>query len=194
MNFIESHFLKLVRQRHSIRKFTEKKVEKEKIITCIEAARLAPSAENIQPWRFIVMDKPELIKEFGENAFTGIYKYTRWAGKAPVLIAICVDTNFIVHKVGRQIQGLQYSLIDIGITGEHIILQAQELGLGTCWIGWFNPRKAKKVLNVPRSWKLVELIAMGYPQDYNRRERKKKSLNEILYFNQYKKQNDVDLV
>lgn len=190
-SIIDNTFLRLVKARRSVRKFADKPVERDKIITCIEAARLAPSAENVQPWRFIVMDEEEIIGNFSKKAFSGIYRYTRWASRAPVLIAIAVQPDWLAHRLGKEIQGTNYYLIDIGIAGEHLVLQALELGLGTCWIGWFQARKAKKVLQIPRSWKVVALLAMGYPREKKKESRKKikelKELEEILFFNGYEK-------
>jgi nitroreductase len=191
-SIIDNTFLRLVKARRSVRKFADRLVERDKIITCIEAARLAPSAENVQPWRFIVMDKEEIIDNFSKEAFSGIYRYTRWASRAPVLIAIAAQLDWLAHRLGKEIQGTKYYLIDIGIAGEHLVLQALELGLGTCWIGWFQARKARKVLQIPRSWKVVALLAMGYPREKKRESKKKikelKGLEEILFFNGYKKE------
>lgn len=197
-NILDTPFLELVRQRQSVRKFSEKPVEREKILTCIEAARLAPSAENVQPWRFIVLDERSRIEEFSEEVFTGIYRYTRWAGRAPLIIAICAELDVLANRIGKEIQGTNYYLLDVGIAGEHIVLQAQELGLRSCWIGWFSSKKAKKVLGVPRGWKVVSLLAIGYPRDKTKdksmsgeqsptgqRKKEKKALEEILYFNGY---------
>lgn len=191
-SIIDNTFLQLVKARRSVRKFADRLVERDKIITCIEAARLAPSAENVQPWRFIVMDKEEIIDKFSKEAFSGIYRYTRWASRAPVLIAIAAQLDWLANRLGKEIQGTSYYLIDIGIAGEHLVLQALELGLGTCWIGWFQARKARKVLQLPRSWKVVALLAMGYPREKKRESKKKikelKGLEEILFFNGYKKE------
>lgn len=180
-------FLQLVAGRKSVRKFIDKPVERQKILTCIEAARLAPSAENVQPWRFLVLDDRLIIDEFGRHAFSGVYQYSRWAVKAPVLIVICAELDWLANRIGKEIQGTRYYLIDIGIAGEHLVLQAQELGLGTCWIGWFHAKKAKKFLKIPRGWKVTALIALGYPKKKVKEQREKKKIEEILYFNHYKK-------
>jgi nitroreductase len=137
-------FLELVQSRRSIRKYQDKPVEREKILQCIEAARLAPSAENVQPWRFIILDDPEIIRQMSDQAFSGIYSPIRFAAKAPVIVVILAKLDILANRIGKQIQGTQFYLLDIGIAGEHLVLQAQELGLGSCWIGWFNARKIKK--------------------------------------------------
>jgi nitroreductase len=176
--------LQAILDRRSVRKFDNRGVEREKVLACIEAARLAPSAENIQPWRFIVLVDPKAKDKFAEAAFSGIYRPTRWALNAPVLVVLSAELDVVAHKLGRWVQGTQYHLIDAGIAGEHFVLQAQSLGLGTCWIGWFNAKKARKALNLPRKVKVCEILALGYPAaDYVPRRLKRKSLSEIVFFN-----------
>jgi nitroreductase len=182
---IDNEFLKLVKNRRSTRRFVPRSVEREKIITCIEAARLAPSAENVQPWRFVVLDDPVKIQDFSRQVFSGIYRFTRWAEKAPVIIIIFAELDWLANRLGKEIQGTQYYLLDIGIAGEHLGLQAEQLGLASCWIGWFNARKARKFAGVPRRWKATALLVLGYPQQQIKERRPKKKLEEILFFNGY---------
>lgn len=180
---IKTPFQQLVQARRSIRRFMDKPVEREKILTCIEAARLAPSADNVQPWRFLIIDEPELIAKFSREAFSGIYFPTKFAAKAPVIIIILARLDIIANRIGKQIQNIHFYLIDIGIAGEHLVLQAEELGLGTCWIGWFNPRKARKFFKIPRKYKIVSLMAMGYYEKKPSKVKKRKRLEEITWFN-----------
>ena len=179
-------FSKLVQSRRSIRKYRNKPVEREKINQCIEAARLAPSAENVQPWRFIILDDPVLIKEFSSHAFSGIYSATRFAARAPVIIIFLAKLDILANRIGKQIQGVHFHLIDIGIAGEHIVLQAHELGLGTCWIGWFNIKKVRKFFKIPRSYKIVTLLSMGYPEVYPLKPKKRHQLIDIAWFNGFR--------
>jgi len=176
-------FQQLVKNRRSIRRYLERPVEREKILACIEAARLAPSADNVQPWRFLIIDDPELKAKFAQEVFSGIYFISKFAAKAPVLIMILARLDIIANRIGKQIQNIHFYLIDIGIAGEHIVLQAEELGLGSCWIGWFNIRKARKFLKIPRKYKIVSLMAMGYYEKRPTREKKRKELEEIAWFN-----------
>ncbi len=182
----KTFFLDLVRSRRSIRRFLPRPVEREKILTCLEAARLAPSANNVQPWRFLVIDQPELKEKFSAKAFSGIYSLTRFAAQAPVLILVLARLDLLANRIGKQIQGVAFYLIDIGIAGEHIVLQAEELGLGTCWIGWFNYRQARKVLRVPKKYKIVCLLAMGYYEKKPERPRTRRALEDIAWFNEIK--------
>lgn len=181
-------FLRLVQSRRSIRKYLDKPVEREKILACLEAARLAPSAENVQPWRFIIIDDPLLKNEFANHAFSGIYSPTRFAAKAPVIIVLLAKLDILANRIGKQIQGIHFFLLDNGIAGEHLVLQAQELGLGTCWIGWFNIRKVRKFLKIPRKYKIISLISMGYPAVQIEKPRKMLALTEIAWFNGFKNQ------
>lgn len=176
-------FLNLVEQRKSIRRFMDTPVEREKILSCIQAARLAPSAENSQPWRFLIFDDPVIRQEFAENVFSGIYSVSKFAAKAPVMIIILAQLHVVAHKLGKQVQGVPFHLLDIGISGEHLVLQAEELGLGTCWVGWFNMKKARKYLQLPKKYKIIALLPLGYYEKKPSRERKRKSLEEIAWFN-----------
>jgi len=182
----KNFFQQLVRSRRSIRRYLDQLVEREKILTCIEAARLAPSADNVQPWRFLIIDDPELKTQYAKEVFSGIYSITRFAEKAPVLILILARLDIIANRIGKQIQNIQFYLLDIGIAGEHIVLQAEELGLGTCWIGWFNIRRARKFLKIPRKYKIVSMLAMGYYEKRPRKEKKRKKLEDIAWFNTIK--------
>jgi nitroreductase len=173
----------LIWSRRSVRRYLEKPVEREKILACLEAARLAPSAENVQPWRFLVVDEPSLRDRLAEEAFSGIHSLSRFARRAPVLIIILGHLDLIANRLGRQIQGISFYLIDIGIAGEHIVLQAEELGLGTCWIGWFNARRIRKLLEIPRRYKIVSILALGYAESRPGSEKKRKPLEEIAWFN-----------
>ncbi len=170
-----------------MRRFQDKPIEREKLVQCVEAAHLAPSAENVQPWRFCIVDDPTVKTKLAKHAFSGIYKATRWAEQAPVLLVIFAELDILANRLGKQMTGINYYLIDIGIAGEHFVLQAEELGLGSCWIGWFNPKGAKKALNVPRAYRAVEMLALGYPAEHYRRERKRKPLEAIHFFNEYEK-------
>lgn len=182
----KSAFFSLVEQRRSIRRFLKKPVKRDVIIKCIEAARLAPSAENAQPWRFLIVDEPDLKERFSREVFSGIYSVTKFATKAPVLILVLARLQVITHRIGKQIQNVQFHLLDIGIAGEHLVLQAQDMDLGTCWIGWFNVRKARKFFRIPQKYKIVAMLALGYYDSLPPRRRRRKSLEEIAWFNRIK--------
>ena len=178
-------FQQLVSGRRSIRRYLPKPVEREKLAACLEAARLAPSAENSQSWRFLVIDDPDLKTQFAREAFTGIYAMTKFAAEAPVLVLVLANLNFMADRLGSRIQGVPFFMIDIGIAGEHFVLQAEELGLGTCWVGWFSVRKARKFFKIPRKYKIVSILTLGYYDKKPSREQKRKPLEEIAWFNKF---------
>ena len=183
MDNISTPFQRIVRERRSVRSFSDRPVEQEKVVICLEAARLAPSADNAQPWRFLVIDDPEVKSRFAKKAFSGIYAVTRFAAKAPVLILVMAKLDVVAHRLAKQIQGIRFQFLDIGIAGEHIVLQAQELGLGTCWIGWFDTRKTRKYFRIPKRYKIMSLLAMGYAGEKPVKPLKRKKLDEIAWFN-----------
>jgi len=176
-------FMRIVAQRKSIRRFNKKDLEREDVLKCLEAARLAPSAENAQPWRYLVVDDPEVKRKYEKEAFSGIYSVSKFAREAPVFILVMARLNVITHRIGEQIQNIQFHLIDIGISTEHLVLQAEELGIGTCWMGWFNVRKTRRFFNIPKKYKIVALIAMGRYDKRPSREKKRKKMEEIVWFN-----------
>ena len=156
------NFLELVKKRYSCRKYLAKPVSRERIQQCIEAARLAPSACNSQPWNFIVVDDTRLKNDLVNRAFFGKYAMNAFAKDAPVIIAVIRERSSYPAILGGYLRGIQYSLIDIGIACEHFILQAQQEGLGTCWLGWFNEKAVKKALGIPKNKKVDVLISVGY--------------------------------
>lgn len=176
-------FLDLCRSRSSLRRYAAKAVPREAIDHCLEAARLAPSACNSQPWSFIVVDDDDLRPRLAEAAFSGLYSMNKFAKDAPVLVVVVTERSKYAAALGGSLRGTQYSLIDIGIACEHLVLQAEEEGLGTCWLGWFNEKAVKKLLGLPRSTKLDVIISMGYPpDDAEPREKNRRDLDDVRSF------------
>jgi nitroreductase len=170
-----SPFLDLARGRASVRRYDPRPVALEDVLSCIEAARLAPSAENLQPCRYVVAHDPAVRDGLARAALSGIYLPTRFAAHAPVIVAICTGRL-------RPIQAKASDLVDCGIAGEHLVLRAWELGLGTCWIEWFDRAGARRALGVPRTVKVVALVAMGYPAAGRPpREKVRKPLSAIAW-------------
>lgn len=182
---VKSILMQLIKARRSIRRYAEKKIDKKIIMECIEAARLAPSAENQQPWRFIVIDDNDYKKLFSKAAFGGVYSFTKFALKAPVLILILGKPIPVTKYIGNKLQGLPFHIIDCSIAGEHLVLRATELGIGSCWIGWFNIKKVRKFLCIPKSYEIISMLALGYPMKRkdNILKKKRKSIEEIISFN-----------
>jgi nitroreductase len=170
------NFLSLVEKRKSIRSYKSIDIEKEKLDYILEAFRLAPSAKNLQPWKLVVItDKAvmqELIPACRNQAFIA---------EAPVIIAVCVKEEEAYATMGGY---LNSSPVDVGISFEHLMLAAVEQGLGTCWIGAFNEKAVGEILGVPAGVRVVALTPVGYPNDQGR-ERKRKSIEEIVSYNKY---------
>ena len=178
--------LDVIRHRKSIRHFQDRPVEREKIMMCLEAARLAPSACNSQPWKFVIVDDRELKDRLCDAAFGGIYAMNYFCKQAPVIVVVVSERVKFLAMIGGLFRGTKYYLIDIGIAGEHFVLQAEELGLGTCWIGWFNERAVKSILNIPQHKKIDILIALGYyDTERVRSKHSREPLNKIASFNSY---------
>jgi nitroreductase len=182
---VDSEFLKLCRTRKSVRRFADRPVEREKIELCLEAARRAPSADNMQPWRFVVFDDTQKKAQLADAVFRGAYALSKRVAAAPVLVCLIIKENLLVNRVAGMIQGTQWQLVDAGIGGEHFVLAAAEQGIGTCWIGWYDGRALIKHLGLRgRGYKSVALIALGYPApDISPNERPRKPLSEITFWN-----------
>lgn len=178
-------FLDLVKARQSVREYLSKEVERDKIERCLEAARLAPSANNSQPWSFIVVEDPRLKDAVARNTFDKLISFNRFSLQAPVLILIISERPSFFSRIGSAIKDKQFSLIDIGITAEHFCLQATEEGLGTCMLGWFNEKGVKKLFNIPLSKRVELIITMGYPMSDKIQPKERKEIDQIRSYNSY---------
>ena len=173
-----NELLELMEKRVSCRKYLETPIEKEKLDKCLEAARLAPSACNKQPWRFkIIDDKETLAKICSDGLLPGLPM--PWLKTAPAIAVVCADTNIITHTLAPMLSKVQYQLIDIGIAGEHFVLAAEAQGLGTCWIGWFKEKKIRKIAEIPKKMQILSLISIGYPAE-EKEQPNKMSMEEIV--------------
>ncbi len=153
-----------IAQRVSCRAYQPKPVPEAHVMQILEAARLAPSACNQQPWRFAVVRDFDLRRRIVEDGFLPGIKMT-WAIDAPVHVVIGMQRSFVTHRLAASVSGVNYPWVDIGIAGEHLVLAATELGLGTCWIGWIKPRVVARIVGWPASVKPVVVITVGYPSD-----------------------------
>jgi nitroreductase len=178
-------FFDLINSRQSVRRYANRPVERDKIEKCLEAARLAPSTSNSQPWKFIVVDDPVLRPVVAEETVAPFRAFNTFTPQVPVLVAVVANRANLEANTGKVIRRFNYSLIDIGIATEHFCLQAAELGLGTCILGWFAERAVKKLLHVPRSRRVYLMIALGYPLDGQVRAKRRKPLDQIRSYNHY---------
>jgi nitroreductase len=169
--------LETIKKRTSCRCYQENAIPDDLIERCLEAARWAPSACNQQPWRFIVVKDRELRERICAECFLPGLPMP-WAKQAPVIIVLCSKKSVVTHFLAPLLSGINYHLLDLGIAGEHLVLEAYEQGLGSCWIGWIQPRKIKKLLKLPFDMTPVSLITLGYPQQISQ-PGKRLELNEI---------------
>ena len=175
--------LDIIKKRQSVRRYQDRPIEDDKLKLILEAARLAPSSSNSQPWHFIVVKDRELRKKLDQAVPLGAAAINKFIEEAPVVIIGCVTPNFF-QKV-TALFGRENHIIDVSIAMEHMVLEAEELGLGTCWIGWFDEGKVKKLLNVPKAAKVVAMMALGYPKEGGTHATTRKPLQDIYSVDKY---------
>ncbi len=158
----------VILSRRSIRKYQRKEIPKEVLEKILEAGRQAPSAGNIQPWRFIVITDESLKERLSRG------RYNRFVREAPVVIVGCADVR----------SSRKWAVVDTTIALQNMVIVAWALGIGSCWIGDFNEGEVKELLGIPNEWKVVALISFGYPAE-RPGPRWKKSLEEIVSFNKF---------
>ncbi|NMM62778.1 NAD(P)H nitroreductase [Clostridium sp. P21] len=175
-----TNYFDLIKKRESCRNYADKQVENTKLLACIEAARIAPSACNGQPWKFIVVNNKELspkvakcLQDLVMNKFTD---------KCPAFIIVLEEKSDIKARVGAAIKNQDYSSIDIGIATAHLCLAATEQGLSTCIMGWFNEKGLKDLLHIPNSKRIRLVVSIGYSQDKKLRNKIRKNIDEISQF------------
>ena len=154
-------FLELVKARQSDRAYDiTRAVEPEKLERILEAARLAPSACNAQPWKFVVVTDKELSQKVGKaTAGLGMNKFAK---DAPVHILVVEESANITSLLGGKVKNKHFPLIDLGIAAAHITLAAESEGLGSCILGWFDEKEIKLLTGIPASKRLVLVITIGY--------------------------------
>ena len=171
----------IILKRQSCRSYEPKPVAKEDIIRCLDAARLAPSACNSQPWKFTVVTEPEtkaklagLLQIVGGNKFADV---------APVLIAVSEDEcPKLMPGVLQRWSCKHFAHCDIGIAIAHLTLKAAESGLATCIMGTFEDSDVKELLDIPKGDTVRAVIALGYPTDDKTIDKNRKELGEIVRF------------
>lgn len=161
--------MEAIEQRYSVRTYRDTPIEPDKLRRVMEAARLAPSANNRQEWRFVLIHDPERRQAVAEAAGQA------FVGTAPVVIVACAaDTSRIMRC------GLACHPVDVAIALEHIALQATAEGLGTCWIGAFDQGAVKQLIGAPEGVEVVELMPLGYPADPPR-PKNRVALSDIVF-------------
>lgn len=179
-------FLEFVSTRQSDRAFDPNRpVEKEKIERIVEAARLAPSACNSQPWHFIVVDDQELKNNVADATSARALGMNHFTKQAPVHILLVEEKVNLTSGIGGWVKQKDYAQMDLGIAAAHITLAAHAEGLGSCIVGWFNEPKMRELLNIPNSKRVWLDVVIGYSTQALR-TKKRKTLKEIVSYNTYK--------
>ncbi|MBD3380601.1 MAG: nitroreductase [candidate division Zixibacteria bacterium] len=167
-------FFELIEKRRSIRAYEKRPVEDEKLTRVLKAGRVAPSANNKQDWKFVVVrDKSKIEK------LTHAFRQQKFVSEAPVLIICCGTNPEYVMTCGQN----AYS-IDVSIAMTHMMLAAAELELGTCWLGAFYEDKIKKALKIPEEVRVVGILTLGYTR-YQPSPTNRKPLSEIVDFERW---------
>jgi nitroreductase len=163
-----------ISQRSSVRSYKATDVEEDKLKRILEAARLSPSASNRQEWKFIVVKNKETKKKLAKAAFGQTF-----IGEAPVVIVACGTEPKTIMACGQP----AYT-VDVSIACAYMILQAYDLGLGTCWIGAFEEGEVKKILNIPKEVRVVAMAPLGYPNQLPS-QKSREGLDQIVCFEKY---------
>jgi nitroreductase len=167
--------LKAIKERRSIRAFKSDPVSPKIVEKLLDAARWAPSAGNIQPWEFIVVQKPEIRRKLAEAALNQTF-----IEEAPVVIVVCANKNRSAQRYGVRGETL-YCLQDTAAAIQNIHLVAYSLGLGTCWVGAFSEEEASEILKIPEGIRPVAIIPVGYPAE-SPLPRSRRPLDQIVRY------------
>ena len=174
----------LIINRQSDRKYSNEPVAKEQLDRILEAGRMAPSACNSQPWKFVVVDDPHLLRRMAEAASAKLLGMNGFVDQAPLMIVVIREQANFSSKAGALIKKKDYSLIDIGIASENICLQAKAEGLGSCMLGWFDEDQVRKILVIPRSKRVELIITIGHSLS-QQREKIRKPPEQTVSYNKY---------
>jgi len=169
----------VIKNRRSIRSYQPREVEGEKLSRVLEAARLAPSAANRQPWRFIVVNDPEARERLRRG-------YDKdWFVSAPVIVVACALPNEAWARrrglMGRE----EYWKVDVSIALQNLVLAAWEEGLGTCWVGAFDEEGVKGALEIPQDVRVVAMTPLGYPAEQKGPVTDRKPLGDVVRYDHW---------
>lgn len=176
-------FLELARQRQSDRAFEPgRKIEQEVLERIIEAARLAPSACNGQPWHFTVVTDEALLPEVGRaTSSLGMNKFVK---DASALVLITHEETNITSKLGSGIKDKDFPMMDVGIASAYLTLAAEDEGIGSCILGWFDEKKIKTLTGIPSKKRLMLIVALGYATK-PKRKKVRKEWGKVVSFQKY---------
>jgi len=168
--------MEAIKTRRSIRKYKETPVPEGLLKEVLNAARLAPSADNAQPWKIIVIRDVQM-KQKVTQACNG----QKFLIQAPVVLVVCGIPEEAFQTVGGYMSS---HVIDASIALDHVTLAAHSVGLGTCWVAWFKEEKVKDILGIPEDVRVVALTPLGYPDESPERP-SRKNLEELIAYDKY---------
>ena len=168
---MEGNLLSLSRQRHATRNYAQQPVPDDVLQYILEVARMAPSAVNYQPWTFVVVREPDMLRRL-----QAVY-HREWFNSAPCCIVVCGNHNESWHRAS---DGKDHCDIDIAIATDHLALAATECGLGTCWVCNFDVEACAQLLELPSNVEPMVLLPIGYPVESEPSPKKRKTIDEIV--------------
>ena len=177
-------FLELAQNRQSDRAYSDKPVEPEKLERILEAARIAPSACNAQPWKIIVVSDAEKRMQVADATANKLLAMNHFTKQAPLQLVILEENANFTSTVGGWATEKHYPHLDLGILAAHITLAATDEGLGSCIIGWCDEKKVRKALDIPKSKRVMLVILLGYSAQ-PLRNKKRKTKDEIVSYDKY---------
>lgn len=178
-------FLELAHNRQSDRAYLDKPVEQEKIDRIIEAARLAPSACNAQPWKLVIVQDPVKRYAIADASSTKILAMNHFSKQAPLQFVLIEEPGNFTSKFGSWIKGKHFPEYDLGIVASHICLAAADEGLGSCILGWLNEEKVRKILSVPNKKRVAMVVLVGYTAQPPRKK-VRKPIHQLVSYERYK--------
>jgi len=174
--------------RYSCREYLDKMIDEDILSKILEAGRQAPSAQNKQPWRYLLIQDKDIIKKIAFHSVVGVVNF--FIGKAPLVVIACADTRKAL-KFNQQ----DYYLVDVAISFHQMMLTAWDFGIGSCWLAAFNEKALKEMLEIPDYVRIVGMSPFGYPKDkktfYSKavsffaQSKKRHDLSEICCFNKW---------
>jgi nitroreductase len=176
-----SDYFDLVRRRESCRNFDlNRPVEKDKLQRCAEAAWLAPSACNGQPWRYLIVTNPELcaklrplMMELGQNKFLAT---------CPAFAVVLEENTVLKVSLSQKFKDQDFAPIDVGLSCSQFCYAATEQGLSTCIIGWHNEKKIQELFGIPKTSRVRLILAVGYAADDKLREKRRKPIEDVIQY------------
>jgi len=176
-----STYLDLVKRRESCRNFDPNRpVEREKLERCAEAAWLAPSACNSQPWRYLIVTNPDyaaklrpLVQELGMNKF---------ANDCPAFVIVLEEPTRLKASIAARFKDQDFAPIDVGLSTSKFCYEAAEHGLSTCILGWLNEQKIKELFGIEKAPRVRLVLCVGYAANGELREKKRKPIEQVFQY------------